>query len=418
MKQGILRRRSGSKKVLIIAYYFPPLGGPGVLRPLKLAKYLKYFSWQPIVLTVRPTTYHIYDYSNLAEMKFPVYRSESLDPARILYLLGKRKGSFGVVNLWRRLINLPDTRAGWLPFATDSGFKLGQGCQAVISTAPPFTAHIIGCLIARRFSLPLITDFRDCLVDFPYLPYYPWQKPIVKYLQDLVLEMANAVTVAFDDILLSFPERFRSKVEVIYNGFDPGDFFEVEPSRIFTISHMGSITPRRPIDPIIKAVARITKEISKFRLQLIGYIHPDEQKKIKDVRDNVEIYGYLDHKEAIAKLQQSHLLLLLNSKLDSPAPGRQAEYAATRLPIIVIGHEGSCPILRRLEKSRYPIRFVDYDDLGRLADCIIRSSDAWQNGRVSKFEGNLDFLDRRKQARIFSQILNRLCGNSLPKKLI
>lgn len=407
MKRKISKGRSKDKKVLVVAYYFPPIGGAGVLRPLKLAKYLKYFGWQPVVLTVKPFAYHVYDRTNLREVDFPVFESESFDPARILFLLGKRRSEAGVVNWLRRVINLPDTRAGWLPFGVDLGSRIGKDCQAIVSTAPPFTGHLIGNLIAHRYSIPHIADFRDVWVDFPYLPYYPWQKPIIRYLQDLVLKKADWITAAFDDIIDSFPERHRHKSTVIYNGFDPDDFQETKSPDVFTITHMGSITKRRRVDPVVEALVNVKDEIKEFRLRLIGYIHPDEKEKIGRVK-GLEVLGYLDHQGALRKLQESSLLLLLNSPFDSPAPGRQAEYAATRLPITVIGHEGSCPILRKLERDKYPIEFIDYDDSGSLRRLIVESWTEWRKGRSKRYDGDLDFLDRRRQTGIFSQILDRL----------
>ncbi|RKX69061.1 hypothetical protein DRP53_09310 [candidate division WOR-3 bacterium] len=405
MKRGSSNGRSNKKRVLIIAYYFPPVGGPGVLRPLKLARYLRLWGWEPTVLSVKRFAYHIYDESNLEEVEFPVYRSDSLDPARLLYLLGRRRSEGGEVNWLRRLLNLPDTRAGWFPFALRTGLILASQVQAIITTAPPFTAHLVGLIIAKKTSLPLITDFRDVWIDFPYLPYYPWQRSIIKILQQIVLKNSSWITVAYDEIIRSFPSRFRSRVTVVYNGYDPDDFTPVEPPEVFTITHMGSITPRRQIRPLVRALKEL--RIKHFLFRQIGYLHPDEEEELKGM-DNVEILGYQDHRKALAHLSGSHLLILLNSPLDSPAPGRQAEYLASRLPIIVLGHGGSTPLIRRLKGEGYPVRFVDYQDHHRLKEVIEDFYRMWRAGRLPHFSGDLGFLTRQEGARVFAEILDRL----------
>src|SRR5512140_2226213 len=124
------------RKVLVIAYYFPPMGLSGVQRTLKFVKYLPAYGWQPTVLTVTPTGYFAQDYSLLEEIHLPevkVERVGSLDPNRLF----RKKG---VVKMpserWRKVLTyisdtffIPDNKIGWRKKALKAASKLFEAEQ-------------------------------------------------------------------------------------------------------------------------------------------------------------------------------------------------------------------------------------------------------------------------------------------------
>ena len=163
------------KEVLIISYYFPPLGMGGVQRPAKWAKYLPEFGWKPVVITVKDIVYYAYDYSILREIEeVPVFRTESLDPLRVSKWFrvdknnensGSRSKKFGV--LFRKFLNywfIPDIRILWVPFVVIKAYKIlkyDKHIKAVITTSPPNSVHVAGYILKKIFGVPWIADLRD-----------------------------------------------------------------------------------------------------------------------------------------------------------------------------------------------------------------------------------------------------------------
>ena len=163
-------------KVLVIAYYFPPMGLSGVQRTLKFVKYLPDHGWEPTVLTVTPTAYYALDYGMLRELiesNIRTIRTNSLDPTR-LFESGKpvkmpheklRTFLSGI----SQAIFVPDNKVGWKHDAIRAGRKLLQEEEfnVIFSTAPPYTCHLIGTALSKEFKIPLVIDYRDAWVDNP-----------------------------------------------------------------------------------------------------------------------------------------------------------------------------------------------------------------------------------------------------------
>ncbi|GAI50229.1 unnamed protein product, partial [marine sediment metagenome] len=148
-------------KLLILSYYWPPLGGPGSLRPVKFSKYLSKFGVDPIILTRKNIAYHSIDNKLGDEVKnLKIIKTESPDPARLLYLMGMR---IYHPRLWQRpikqAINFPDHKLPWFPFAYNAGSKIDF--DSIFVTAPPFSSFITGYYLAKKTGKPLIIDFRD-----------------------------------------------------------------------------------------------------------------------------------------------------------------------------------------------------------------------------------------------------------------
>ncbi|NOZ57292.1 MAG: glycosyltransferase family 4 protein [Calditrichaeota bacterium] len=166
------------KRVLILAYYAPPLGMGGTQRVAKFCEYLPEYGWQPVLLTVKDIAYYARDKElsrSLARTR--VERTESLDPQRLVALLSR--SPTGVANVstrqsrWVRLATsllVPDAKVGWLPFAVLRGVQLVRSLRihAVLVTSPPHSAQLGGWLIARATGVPWMADFRDrwCAGEF------------------------------------------------------------------------------------------------------------------------------------------------------------------------------------------------------------------------------------------------------------
>ena len=164
------------RRVLVVAYYFPPLGLSGVQRVAGFVRHLPEYGWQPTVITAKPGGYFAHDkslWSPIEDAGIRVVRTKSLDPTR-LFRSGAtvrlpqetRRQTLSYISNW---LFIPDNKLGWKPFALRAGLRqaAAQRFDAVFSSAPPYTGHLIGRKLSRTLKLPLITDFRDDWVGNP-----------------------------------------------------------------------------------------------------------------------------------------------------------------------------------------------------------------------------------------------------------
>src|SRR3990172_3757984 len=236
------------RRMLLVTYFFPRVGGGGVPRPLKLAKYLPEFGWAPHVLTVRDGFWSAMDETPLAELgpEVRIHRTRMVMPGRFVKrVLGRGNAcsapgirgeeSVGLAerakSVLRTIAYVPDEFIGWLPFAVREGTRIveREGIEVVISTSPPHTAHLVGRAIARRAGLPWIADFRDCWTRNPRFLYGQGLRGWVEArLERSVLAAASRIVAVTEGCRKTFltdhPFLDPSKFDLITNGFDPDDY--------------------------------------------------------------------------------------------------------------------------------------------------------------------------------------------------
>ncbi len=336
------------RSILLISYYFPPLGMAGLQRPLGLAKYLFRLGWKVYVLTVKPIAYWEYDPTLLEDFpqEIPIFRAGSADFARLAYRVGKRKReSSGAWAEPKKLVW--DTKLGFVPFAYFKAARLINRfkIEVVWTTSPPPSIHLVGYGLKRRSSVSWFADFRDPWgVEAPEENCGLWsgrQKRLKR-----LLTAADGVTAA-NERLKNFLEPLAktSKVAAVFNGFDP----EIKvsssnsPQKIFTMAYGGTLSPST--DPYIfpAALARWKKEKKRaFRLILVGRIIglPVEARLAElGLAENVEITGYLPHRAALEKLAQADLLLLFLSQQEKyrlTVPAKIFEYVGLGKPTLAV----------------------------------------------------------------------------------
>src|SRR5512140_2538291 len=153
-------------KVLLICYYFPPLGLAGVTRPLNLFKYLPQHGYDCDVLTVKPVAYRKYEPELLQGLDASrIHRAGSRDPQRLMYLLGIREVNPKTIERGGSLGEslFPDSKVGWVAPAVRLGKRLYRqnSYRAIISTSPPISSHLVGMKLAEQLGVPWVADFRD-----------------------------------------------------------------------------------------------------------------------------------------------------------------------------------------------------------------------------------------------------------------
>lgn len=358
------------KNVLVIAYYFPPLGMGGVQRTLKFCKYLPKFGWNPIVVTVKDTAYFSHDPTLLNEVEIDVYRTESLDPLRVGWIFRVR-GFESSRRRWSSLLSwflIPDNKSLWLPFVLRTGRAIlkEREISLIFASFPPTTGLIAGCFLKKISNKPLVIDLRDPLGygSFPPTPLHSW---IIEFLNHKIARLA-------DRIILAYPHsEFRwmeNKVSVIPNGFDPEDFIEsTEKNNRFLIVHTGTLTRRRNALPFLKALKELieSSEIDKnvVKVNLVGWVDPFYTSMIEKegLSDIVELHPYLSHKESVKCLMRSSLLWLPAG--EGEIPGKVYEYLGSKKPIIATLPEGDCAELIRSTNSGVVVEPYDIQGIKR-----------------------------------------------------
>jgi glycosyltransferase involved in cell wall biosynthesis len=345
------------RKVLIIAYYFPPMGLSGVQRTEKFAKYLPMYGWKPTVLTVLPAGYYAFDETLLTEAEaagVEIVRTDSLDPNRMFRSMKAVKMPSEPV---RRLLQIagdtffiPDTKIGWKRKAVRRASELlgRERFDLIFATAPPQTDFLIGRELKRRFNIPLVIDYRDAWLDYPFkhfptpLHWY-WHKALEKR----VLKAADRVLVTHRRVKEMILKRYRGmtyhEVTILSQGYDAEDFAavssarHVHPGRL-RIAHSGTFYADRSPGVMFHAMANVFKEHPRLRgridLSLVGTVRDEDRQLVRklNLQDSVTFHGYLPHRESVKQLVAADVLWFVLDN-DYQTPGKLYEYFGARKPI-------------------------------------------------------------------------------------
>ncbi|MCL6466127.1 MAG: glycosyltransferase [candidate division WOR-3 bacterium] len=337
-------------RVLFIAYYTPPLGLSGVMRVTKLAKFLPEFGWEVLLLTVKDVAYYAYDPELVADLRrAKVFRTESLDPNRLLRVLGVRqikggsgetgqtlKGTIEGAPAFFRRFFFPDSKVGWLPFAVRTGKKVIArfNPQVIFASAPPWTALMVGEKLSRLSGLPFVADFRD-----------PWpggfeepplgQKKRLLRLRERILQQAKLVLAVNQGTARLVGEM----VEVLENGFDPEEF-NVEPEQLegFSILYAGNLWHQ---EKVLSDVVQALVEIPDARLYIAGGVSEEIGRRFR-TNPQVRFFGVVSHQRTMSLMKGAQVLLYLG-KPGQPVGLKLYEYLGSGKPIVVWADEDSEP---------------------------------------------------------------------------
>ncbi|MFP4228538.1 MAG: glycosyltransferase [Salinivenus sp.] len=432
-----------ARRVLVLTYYFPPSGGPGVQRILKTVKYLPDLGWVPHVLTVREGAYPAHD-STLRDdipTTAAVHRTSAWDPYQAYAWLtgqsdddavvqgsveGREKNWKEQLARWVRAnLFLPDARVGWVPFAVWRGCRLlaTHRMDAILTTGPPHSTHLAGAALERWTGVPWVADFRDPWTDINYyheLPHTEAARRIDRALERMVLRRAAAVTTvspSWRRLLIDKGDESEARsVHVVQNGFDEADIergrHAIEEER-FVLTHVGSLYASRNPLGVWRALRRLrdASAVPRLRIRLVGMVDPTVREAIRslNLEDITEVVPYVPHEEAVAYMQRAGLLLL--SIEDFPASagmltGKIYEYLATGRPIVGVGDPDgdAAALLRTTGGGRL---FGRYDVEG-LAQFIRAHYEDWRiaSPRLGASLKALQPYRRRAQTERMAAVLN------------
>lgn len=359
------------RKVLIVVYYWPPAGGPGVQRWLKFVKYLRDFDIEPIVFVPKNPQYPIQDQSLLDDIPkgIKIYRQMIFEPLRLATFLSRKKTkriSSGIIQkyekqsflertmLWiRGNLFIPDARKYWVKPSVKRIKQIlnTEKIDTVITTGPPHSVHLIGLTLKKQLNIKWVTDFRDPWTTIGYhskLKLTSVSKRRHKAMEKEVLDHADKVVVTSAQTKLEFETLTKTPIKVITNGFDE-PFKKTKLDNDFTVSHIGSLLTERNPKSLWKILAALVQENEAFRerlkIQLIGVVGNEVLDTLENLglKSYVRHMGYLPHNEVIELQRNSQVLLLLEidaKKTQGILPGKLFEYLNARRPILAIGPEG------------------------------------------------------------------------------
>jgi hypothetical protein len=383
-------------KVLVIAYYFPPMGLSGVQRTAKFVKYFKNYNWNPTVITTGSIAYFAHDNSLQEEIDktgVRIIRTKGTEPNSLLSKYGTIKipGEFfrKLFNRISQSIFVPDNKSSWAnkAFETASELLSKEDFDIIFVSIPPFSSFRMAAKLKRKFNIPLFVDYRDLWFgnQFAFYPT-PFHKYLNKKMEYNSLRRADSIIVTNRKIkerLINYYQFLTFEdVYIIPHGFDPEDFkniqIEKKPNNKMIITYSGifyeTITPQY----FLKAFKRITHErpdiAANIKLNFIGFLRKENRKLITklNLQEFISDFGYLPHKEALAKVMLSDVLWMMvgRGRNDSTiSSGKLFEYFGTRKPIIASVPEGA---LKSAAES-YGASFITRpDNIEEIKNTIIK----------------------------------------------
>ena len=413
------------KKILIITYYWPPAGGPGVQRWLKFVKYLPDFGVQPIVYIPENPTYPIVDYElhNDVSDKTIILKHKIVEPYQLASFFSKnrtKKISSGIIPnqkkqsaldkafLWvRGNLFIPDARVFWVKPSVVflEKYIKENNIDTIITSGPPHSLHLIGLRLKQKIKLHWFADFRDPWTTIGYhksllLSHYAAKKH--KALEHQVLNTADTIVVTSTTTKTEFQAITNKPIEVITNGFDIENSKEQTLDTTFSLAHIGSFLSERNPKLLWETLVELIHEIPDFRnhlqLKFIGAVSQEILDTVTQFELNSYLVnlGYVSHNEAIEHQKKSQVLLLIeidSKDTKSIIPGKLFEYMISGRPIIAIGPKGSdfAEIITKTNTGE----FFEYSEKMKLKSVLLDYYNRFLEGNLQSNPVGLEQYSRK-----------------------
>ena len=442
------------KRVLIITYYWPPSGGSGVQRWLKMSKYLPENGWQPVIYTAEDAEYPVEDSSLEQDVasEAEIIRRPIVEPYTFYKrFLGMKKGEkvkAGFINEgvkksgWKESLSvwlrgnlfIPDARCWWIKPSVRylSRYLKEHPVDAMISTGPPHSMHLIAKALHKKFNIPWVADFRDPWTDIDFYKDLKLTRCADRKhhrLEHQVLTEATKVVTVGWDCAKGLKSHGAKYVTVITNGFDE-TFVETHgraslqehqqehETLPFTMSHIGIVGANRNPETFWSAVADLVETFPEtslkpsIKIRLIGQVDNSVIKSIKrnNIEKYIEIIPYIPHNQVIAEQKKSDVLLLFVNNTPNAKgilTGKIFEYMASGRPILCIGPEDG-DSARILNETQTGIT-IDFNDKERMKYVILDLMKKHQeNQLVTKNSTAIEQYSRRNLTKKYAELLNGL----------
>lgn len=365
------------KELLFIVYFFPPMGGSGVQRPLKYVKYLNQFGWKPIVLVPDPGLYHSFDSSLEQELQILIdqdclqlYRVKGGTPLHWKSSRWQWRPHTRLEKWLRRLSHffyLPDNKKAWIKQGLLQAEQIikKHSIKAIYATAPPYSNLLLASKLKAQFAIPVIMDFRDDWLESHLIKYpTPIHKMLMERYESRTVTHADTVIAINEPIANAIGQRYPSlpRVVVQTHDYDPDDFdpllypeYSTQKDAITDLpaasqktirilysgtfySHSGPAMFFRAVSELIKKNPSLSS-ILELHFQgspISPYLPLISELGLQNI---VYSHGYVPHKEAILRMQKASILWLNNEHKkhkNTITLSKTYEYMATRRPIIAL----------------------------------------------------------------------------------
>jgi len=432
------------KRVLIISYYWPPSGGAGVQRWLKFVKYLRGYGWEPVLYVPENPEYPETDYSlskdipeNLEVLRQPIWEPYDLYKK----LIGQKKGqkinaafltekkknkTLENISVWiRGNFFIPDARKYWIKPSIRflHGYLLKNRVDAIVSTGPPHSMHLIAMPLSKQFHIPWLADFRD---PWTNIDFYKDLKLTASAdrkhhrLEKEVLEKATAVTVISETMAGDFSRLHERDYEVITNGFDWDDTTGSEdniPDSNFSIAHIGTLVHTRNPITLWKALQELLltePALSRdLEIKLVGKVDISVMESLDQfgLTSYIRRIDYLPHDQVVRCQQQSQVLLLIINNTPNAKmilTGKFFEYLAARRPILCLG-PGDGDAAAILAKTNAGL-LANWGDVATMRDHLLTFYRQYQNGTLGSESGEIEKYSRKVLTGKLSELLDKITG--------
>ncbi len=424
------------KKVLIIAYYWPPAGGPGVQRWLKFTKYLPAFGVEPHVYVPENPNYPILDESLNREIsnQITLIKRPILEPYKVGKIFSKsdtKTMSSGIIvdaseqkSLQKLMLYvrgnyfIPDARVLWVKPSIKflNQYISKHKIDKIITTGPPHSLHLIGKgLKAKNPNLKWIADFRDPWVNIDYhslLKLNEKSKEKHKHLERAVLNQADQIIVTSYKTAKEFNSKTKQPIEVITNGYDEAEDLDVDLSEAFSLVHVGSLLSERNPTNLWKALKELLLKNEHLRqfleLHFVGKVSKVVLKSIEEygLKDYVYLDGYLPHQDAVKAQKSAQLLLLIeanNPLKQGIIPGKLFEYLMVKRPILAIGPE-DWDVQQIIKKTNSGDCFT-YQEKEGLSIVLQQAFEAFLQGKLKIESKHIEAYSRKSLTQKLSKLI-------------
>lgn len=384
-----------TKRLLMVAYHFPPLAGSsGIQRTLRFVQHLPALGWEPLVLTAHQRAYErtSADLNNDVPTGTVVRRALAWDTARHLALRGRYLGALARPDRWQ----------SWRFDAVRQGLQMVRQYrpQALWSTFPIATAHVIGAELARRTGLPWIADFRDPMAQDGY-PVDPATWRQYQAIEARALRSGQIATFTTPGAAAEYQRRYPDgahKVHVIENGYDEESFASVDAIAqaqplvrgAVTLLHSGIVYPNeRDPTQLMAALGRLHEagDITPQRMRL-RFRAAMAEDLLRDLATRHRVAEYLDicppipYREALAEMLRADALLVMQaSNCNAQVPAKLYEYLRAGRPILGLTdlNGDTAGVLRAAGIDA----LARLDDAADIAALLRRFIDPQKNGRLT-----------------------------------
>ena len=416
-----------NKKVLIITYYWPPAGGPGVQRWLKLSNYLLENNVKPIIYTPSDPKYPSIDESLLKDVnpEIEVIKQPIFEPFGNLFSKIRKKGipkkkDQSILDKFliylRGNLFIPDSRIFWVNSSVGflSKYILENNIESIITTGPPHSLHLIGLKLKSILNITWYADFRDPWTKINYhkkLKLSLRSKKKHLQLEKKVLSSCDRIIVTSNKLLKEYNEITETPISLITNGFDYQKL-QLELDEKFSITHIGRLLPERNPKILwnaLKELCTINKNFkNNLKINFIGNVSENLRKEIKtnNLENSVVYHNYIKYNDTIPYLIKSQILLLIESddKESSYAiPAKIFEYINSGRPIIAIGPKDS-EIKQIIDETKSGKYFL-YSEYDKLLSCLSNSYYLYESKKLHSTSINIDKYHRKNLAKKLSNII-------------